>query len=96
MILIKRTEGITEVRVQEPTVGIVIVPSHEGVDVVFVAVLAELLENVVQVGSCQPALLFDVEHLEGVHEVEVALDGEANAGFFHFALVVDEVFDDGY
>lgn len=60
VVTVMRREGITEVRVEESTVSVVVVPPDEGVDVVLVTVLAEVRKDVQQVGGSEPPLFLDI------------------------------------
>lgn len=93
VVLVEGGEGVTEVRVEESTVGIVVVSSDESVDIIFVAVLSELLQNILEVWCCQPPPLLDIKHLESVHQVEVPLQGKSDSRLLHLSLVVDQIFD---
>lgn len=60
VVTVMRREGITEVRVEESPVSVVVVPPDEGVDVVLVTVLAEVRKDVQQVGGSEPPLFLDI------------------------------------
>lgn len=71
--LVEWGEGIAEVRVKNSAITIFVVPSHKEEDVVSVWVHAEFTQGFDNLGSGHPTFAELVDHLVGVHQVEVWL-----------------------
>ena len=80
------SESVAEVRVQHPAIGVLVVPSDKKVDIVLVREAAEFSESLDQLNTGNEAFGGLVEHLPGVHEVEVWLGGEMDLGILKLLI----------
>ena len=88
------SKGVAKVREKHAAIAVVVELAHKGVDVILVAVDAEVKQRVVKVWGCHPSFLVCIEHLEGVLQVEVALLSESDLHFLYFSLLGYDVFQD--
>ena len=71
--LILRSEGITEVSVQQSVILVMVIAADEKVHIIFVWETAKFIKSLCEFGSCDPSLAVFVKHLEGVHQIKVVL-----------------------
>jgi hypothetical protein len=58
-----------------------------------VAVLAVILEHILDVRSSQKPFLLRIKHLESISEVEVSHLSKSYLGLFHFSLVSNHILE---
>ena len=84
--LISWLEGITEISVQQTTITIPVIPSHEQEYIIFVREASKIIESFYKLRCSYPAFAEFVYHLEGIHEVEVRLLSKSSPGFLELLL----------
>ena len=73
IVRIFRSKSLAEIRVQESRVVVSVKPSGKGIDIVLVGKYIQLVKEHDNGWRPDPSKALFIDHLEGIHEVEVRL-----------------------
>ena len=94
--LVIRCKCITEVRVEDSAITILVISPDEQIHIIFVRVGAELVERFDDLGCSNPALAILIKHLVCIHQVEVRLKGQTSLCLIRLQVKSDELSEGRY
>lgn len=93
MIFVVRSKSITKVRVQQSSISIEVISSHESVYVVSVTKLSVVLKDILQIRRSNKTFLLGIKHLECISKIEVSHLSKSDLCLFHFSFVDYDIFE---